>query len=302
MSSHATTVPRLTWAAVCARRLERHALAVPSPDGTPADIVAAICGAHAQVISAAELSIGLRLADASRATIRDALWTEHSLIKSRGPRGTVHLLPARDLAMWTGALSALPPARSPFVPEIHLTPDQTDAVVAAIADALADAELTTDELTEAIVAAVGPWAGELVMPAFQGFWPRWRQIEGTAMNRGAICFAPNRGRKVTYTSPRRWLPNFQPADGPTAIAALLKRYLHAYGPATPHHFAQWLATSRRWATELFDSLAPELQEVEVEGNRMWVVAGDTDFPAAPDSGVRLLPYFDAYTVVDATGS
>jgi hypothetical protein len=289
-------MPALSWPAVCARRLERHALAAPSPNATPADIVAAMCGAHAQVISAAELSIGLRLAGASRGTIRDALWTERSLIKTRGPRGTVHLLPARDLSMWTGALSALPPARSPFSPEIHLTPDQTDTIVAAITDALADAELTTDELTEAIVGAVGPWAGELVMPAFQGYWPRWRQIEGTAMNRGAMCFAPNRGRNVTYTSPRRWMPNFAPADGPTALAALLKRYLHAYGPATPHHFAQWLAVSPRWATELFASLAPELQEVEVEGTRMWLVAGDTATPGAPDIGVRLLPYFDAYTV------
>ena len=25
-------------------------------------------------------------------------------------------------------------------------------------------------LREAVVAATGPWAGELVMPAFQGFW------------------------------------------------------------------------------------------------------------------------------------
>lgn len=295
MSSRATTVPSLTWAAVCARRLERHALATPSPDGTPADVVAAMCGAHAQVLTAAELSIAIR-STATRATIREALWDEHSLIKTRGPRGTVHLLPARDLPLWTGALGAIPSERSPFSAEIRLTPDQTDAIIAAIADALVDAELTTDELTEAIVAAVGPWAGELVMPAFQGFWPRWRQIEDTAMNRGAICFAPNRGRKVTYTNPRRWLPTFQPLDGPTALAELLKRYLHSYGPATPRHFAQWLAMSPRWATDLFASLTAELQEVEVEGTRMWVVAGDTAFPAVPPAGLRLLPYFDAYAV------
>jgi hypothetical protein len=296
MSSGATTVPRISWDAVCARRLERHALVEPSPGATAADVVAAICGAHAQVMSAAELSIGLRLTDAARVAIQEALWWERSLIKTRGPRGTVHLLPARDLPMWTGALCALPPARSPFSPEIWLSPEQTDAVVAAIAAALAEAELTVEELTEAIVAAVGPWAGELVMPAFQGLWPRWRQIEDTAMNRGALCFGPNRGRKVTYTSPRRWLPDFRPADGATAVGELLKRYLRAYGPAMPGHFAQWLNVSRRWAADLFDAMAGELAEVEVEGNRAWVVAGDTDFPADPDQSVRLLPYFDAYAV------
>ena len=63
-----------------------------------------MCGAHAQVISAAELSIGLRSARITRSEIYDALWSKHSLIKTFGPRGTVHLLPAEDLAIWTGAL------------------------------------------------------------------------------------------------------------------------------------------------------------------------------------------------------
>jgi hypothetical protein len=289
-------VPRLSWAEVCARRLERHALSVPSEDARPADVVATICGAHAQVISAAELSIGLRIAGATRADVREALWSERSLVKTRGPRGTVHLLATRDLPMWTGALSALPPSRSPFPEEIRLTPEQTDAVIEAIAEALKDAELTVDELTEAIAARVGPWAGEMAMPAFQGMWPRWRQIEDTAANRGALCFGPNRGSRVTYTSPHRWLPEFRPADGQAALRELARRYLYAYGPATPQQFAQWLNVSRPWATELFASLAGELEQVEVEGALASVVAGDTAAPSVAADNVRLVPYFDAYTV------
>ncbi len=169
--------------------------------------------------------------------------------------------------MWTGALSAIPPSRNVPSKDVLLTPEQTEQVIEAIADALEDAELTVDELTEAIVARTGPWAGDLVMPAFQGMWPRWRWAEGTAANRGALCFGPNRGRNVTYTSPRRWLPGFRPADGQTALASLVKRYLHAYGPATPQHFARWLAAPPRWATELFDTLSGELQQVEVERQR-----------------------------------
>jgi len=179
---------------------------------------------------------------------------------------------------------------------VRMTPEQTDAVVAAIASALEDAELTIDELNDAVVASAGPWAGDLVMPAFNGMWPRWRQALSTAANRGALCFGRNRGRNVTYTSPRRWLPGFHPADGPTALADLLRRYLYAYGPATPQQFAQWLAAPRRWATELFDSLAGELQPVDLDGSLAWVGAGDTSAPSATPQGVRLLPYFDAYTV------
>jgi hypothetical protein len=287
---------RLSWAEVCARRLERHALTAPSPDTGPAEVVAAIGAVHAQVMSAAELSIGLRLAGGTRADVRRALWTERSLVKTRGPRGTVHLMSTVDLPMWTGALSALPLGRSPFPEDVRLTAAQTDAVVDAIADALADEERTVDELTEAIVARTGAWAGELVMEAFQTKWPRWRQVEHIATYRGAMCFGPNRGRLVTYTNPSRWLPGFAPADARTALGQVVKRYLYAFGPATARDFAQWLAVPRTWASELFDALAGELEQVEVEGRLSWVVAGDTSPPSTVAGGVRLLPYFDAYQV------
>jgi hypothetical protein len=223
MPNATTSVSRWSWAEVCARRLDRHALATPQHGARLVDIAGTMCGVHAQVLSAAELSLRLRIPGLTGLDVRDALWTEHSLVKTFGPRGTVHLLPAQDLPMWTGALSAIPPSPSPFPQDAQLTPEQTDEILAAIAVALDDAELTVDKLTEALVAACGAWAGDLVMPAFNTMWPRWRQAVDTAANRGVLCFGPNRGRKVTYTNPRRWLPGFRPADGPTAIADVLRR-------------------------------------------------------------------------------
>ena len=104
MSDTTRDAVRLRWPAVSARRLERSALAAPSPHLDPAGIVGALCGAHAQVLSAAELSIGMRGEGLTRSVVRKALWDEAGLIKMYGPRGTVHLLPAADLPMWVGAL------------------------------------------------------------------------------------------------------------------------------------------------------------------------------------------------------
>lgn len=295
MSDTTRDAVRLRWPAVSARRLERSALAAPSPHLDPAGIVGALCGAHAQVLSAAELSIGMRGEGLTRSVVRKALWDEAGLIKMYGPRGTVHLLPAADLPMWVGALSALPSSPSPFTKDVRMTPEQTEEVVAAIGAALRDAELTIDELSEAVIAATGPWAGDLVMPAFQGMWPRWRQAITLASHRGQLCFGPNRGRKVTYTHPQH-LTGGDPTEGTAALARLVERYLHAYGPATPQNFARWLNVSPRWATELFDSLAGALQRVDLEGTAAWVNAGDTGTPGEPPRGVRLLPYFDAYVV------
>jgi hypothetical protein len=276
--------------------MARHALTEPATDLGPADIAGVLCGAHAQVLSAAEFSIGRRIAGATRADIQRALWEDRTLVKTFGPRGTVHLLPATDLPMWTGALQALPSSVPMHPQPVRFTPEQAEEVIAAIGDALADAELTVDELTAAIVERTGPWAGEPTMEAFGGKWPRWRQLTSTAAHRGMLCFGPNRGPKVTYTNPHRWLPGFRPDDGEAALRTLLTRYLYAYGPATPQHVARWLGIPPRRAVELFDQPAEGLEQVELDGAPGWTLAGDTGTPPQPHRGIRLLGYFDAFVV------
>jgi DNA glycosylase AlkZ-like len=292
------TPPRVSWAEASARRLERHGLLAAAAMADAAEAAAAMCGAHAQVMSAAEQSVAMRVEQATRADVRTALWERRSIARMHGPRGTVHLLPTAALPMWVGALGSLPVAASPFAPAVRLTPEQADQVLAAIRQAVADAELTIDELDAAVVDAAGPWAGELVMPAFQGLWPRWRQVLKLAGHRGLLCFGPGRGRTVTYTSPRRWLPGFEPLDAEIARAQLVRSYLHAYGPATAAELAQWLGVPRGFAGTLFRSLARAgaIEEVVLGDEARWVNAGDTAFPSSRPRGVRLLPYFDAYVV------
>jgi hypothetical protein len=295
-SSRSTVPASLTWSGVTARRMARHALTGPATDLGPAGVAGVLCGAHAQVLSAAELSIGRRVAGATRADVRRALWEERTLVKTFGPRGTVHLLATADLPMWTGALQALPSSVPAHPDPVRFSAEQAEEVLAAIGEALADAELTVDELTEAIVERTGPWAGERTMEAFQDRWPRWRQLTSTAAHRGLLCFGPTRGSRVTYTHPRRWLPGFRAADSQEALHRLVMRYLHAYGPATPQHLARWLGIPPRRAVTLFDELAGDLERVEVDGAPGWVLAGDTATPPRPHRGIRLLGYFDAFVV------
>ena len=60
------------------------------------------------------------------------------------------VLPAQDLALWVGALSATPSAASEPPPEMRMTAEQTREVIAAIAAALAEDNLTIDELNDAV--------------------------------------------------------------------------------------------------------------------------------------------------------
>lgn len=121
-----------------------------------------------------------------------------TLVKTFGPRGTVHLLPAADLPLWTGALSAVPTGPTPFPGNARMTPDRVEAVVAAVGDALTGAELTIDEVTfgedgPAWVAAGdtdfpdAPVRGGRLLPYFDAFAiasaPRERLFPGAAWER-----------------------------------------------------------------------------------------------------------------------
>ena len=286
----------LTWSGVTARRMARHALAEPAADLGPAGVAGLLCGAHAQVLSAAELSVGRRIAGATRADVQHALWRNAPWSRRSAPAapstcwppptcrcGPARCPPCRRRCRSTRRACASPPGRrtrsSRPSGRRWRTPNST-----------------VDELTDALASRPGPWAVERTMDAFQDKWPRWRQLTSTAAHRGVLCFGPDRGRKVTYTNPHRWVPGFRPADGETALRTLVTRYLHAYGPATPAHFARWIGVPPRHATALFGELASELERVELDGETAWTRAGDTGTPSEPHRGVRLLPYFDPYVV------
>ncbi|MEY9913645.1 hypothetical protein ABIA35_009918 [Catenulispora sp. MAP12-49] len=293
MSTKTMTVD---WQRVSARRLARAGLAAepkPSADSDLAATVASMAGAHAQIMSAAELSVAIRAPGATAVDVRDALWTKGTLTKTFGPRGTVHLLPTAELSTWLGALSALPPITDRFAPDVRLTPDQLDSVLTAVASALTDTELTTEELDAAVGDLAGPWAIDEVMPAFQTMWPRWRQAMAMAAHRGVLCFGAGRGRKVTYMN-----PEVKPADTDEALTTVVRDYLWAYGPATPPQFAKWFGGTPAWGAKVFGSLAEagSIEEIDFDGTVAWVAAGDTGFDDAEPRGVRLLPYFDAYGI------
>src|SRR5919112_6858944 len=96
----------LTWDQVRAWRLEQQCLAqrLEQPDFVKA--VKRVLGVQAQVMSAAELSIGARVDGLKRADVQKALWQDRTLVKTWAMRGTIHLFAAEDLPLIVAARCA----------------------------------------------------------------------------------------------------------------------------------------------------------------------------------------------------
>jgi hypothetical protein len=290
----------MIWEEAVARRLARHFLLERAAPERLVEVAGALCGVHAQMMPAAELSIGVRVGGVTARDVGAALWEQRGLVKTYGIRGTLHLFPAHELPLWMAAARRRNELEDPRrLADLGLDEAQVAALVAAIAEALHGRRLTLRQLGEAVVRLAGPWANEATGSAWSGGWPKWRYALGWAAAAGHLCFGPNEGSQVTFVHPETWLgisaAEVQAADPQAALAEVFRRYLRAYGPATARDFAQWFALPPRVARELATSLGKELQEVDVEGYRALLPASDVDATApSPRGAVHLLPHFDCY--------
>jgi Winged helix DNA-binding domain len=248
-------------------------------------------GVQAQLLSAAELALCARVDGITRSDVAAAVWRRRTLVRTYGPRGTIHLLPARELALWLAAQRAASSWRSPAWYDRHrLDTATTDAVLEAFAEALEERTLARHELAESVCRRVGAWARERIDAP-------WGDLLHVAALAGVLVFGPPRGARATFAAAAPWLVNQSEPDGEAALHAIALRYFRAYGPATHVHLARWFGLERDIARRTVSGLG--LTPVRIEGKRALAVPDDIAFAPAPT--IRLLPKYDAYILGSTFG-
>ena len=240
-------------------------------------------GIHAQVQASAELQLGARIDGITQQDVRDALWRDRKLVKAWTLRGTLHLHPADELSLWLAArravegefpdgLKSWPDPKGLVHPAV--SPDELTEIQAAVWDSFDGRALLRDELATEVIRRVGK--------KHEG-----RLRSGFAFFTDQLVQGPPQGNKITLARPDQWIAGWQAVDEGAAVREVLRRYLWAYGPARPADFRAWFGEVS------FDVL--DVEEVDVEGHRAFVLAGDTEFPDARRP-VRLLPEYDVYVM------
>ncbi len=250
-------------------------------------VTADICGLHAQVLSSAELSLWARVEQLAPEAVRHALWSEGTLVKTWAMRGTLHLLPRRELPFFFGALSTYTHfLKQGWLKYFGVTPEELEEVVTALAQTLPGRTLSREALAVEVAGRTGSKKyGHVLRQS-------WGVLLKPAAFRGQLCFAESEGQRVRFTHPgalKLW-------GGPRALRELARRYLAAYGPATRQDFVAWWGESAAKAEALLGEL--DTIEVEVDGTRALLLKDDlrAALGAQTSGAVRLLPAFDPYVI------
>ena len=245
----------------------------------PVTMVGHLVGLQAQEGRSPYLSLAARIPGFDPATLSDAI-AERRLVRLLSLRGTVHVLTPEDaltVRPWVQpALDRASRSNATSRPARHLGNEDLGSAVRA---ALAEGPLTAAPLG-ARLAASFPGVPESA-------------LRNAARERVPLVQLPPRGlwRRsggVVYDHVERWLD--RPAVEPDP-RELVRRYLRAFGPATPADMTKW--SSVTGLTAVFAAMADELVRHEAEDGRTLF-----DVPDAPvadadrELPVRLLGPYD----------
>lgn len=250
-----------------------------------------VCGLQAQLMSAAVLQAWTRQHGITRTEIESALWQKRSLIKTSLMRQTLHLVPADEFPFYIAALkNSRTAAVLRIMSRFKISAAEAGDLTGLIVDALSAGPLGR----AAITAAVRPKVSRRVRAWMDKVW----SIVRIPISEGLVCYGPGENNETTFIRVEQWLGNRTPAiPEEQGRMALLRRYLHAYGPATVKDFAHWSGMPAGEVRPLPSLMQDELAEVENAGNKCLLLREDLKdlrdgIPA--ERSVRLLPHFDPY--------
>jgi hypothetical protein len=239
------------------------ALDVRLPGGRRSLQLAAWAGLQDSMPRAALLSIHARVGGTEPST-----WQDPSFVQLWGPRFSVFVVAARDLAVFS--LGTLPDdARGQ---------QRAKDLAARLHAVLGGARMPYGEAGRAL----GVPPNSL----------RYAAATGTVLIRWEGARQP-----TVWTVPP---PEVDPRD---ARLELARRYLHIYGPATPEGFGRWAGIGPRHGIAAFQALGDSLTPVQTPVGNAWTLTRDeAAFRAAAKAAApaRLLPSGDAYFLLQGT--
>lgn len=300
-----------------AHRLRAHHLDQKYPFGELLT-VAGTCGLQNSPPGAWETAAFCRLKDCTLPQLHQALYQKKELLQAWSIRGVPLIFPTADSDVFLSALIAQE-GEEPWIytKGIGLALDYLgmsfSELLPLVEGAAAYLEHHTVQSKEKLDQALAQLAAEQLPAQKQSLWnapsmygaPDRQTVGGAAVSfllrpcsfKGLVVFGEREGISPTFTSPLRWLGH-RLVPSAQGTAELARRFLHAYGPATPRAFADWLGSTPAQAKRLWQQIEEELEPVTATGKKAFILQADRESFRRADTEESLLllgphdPYLD----------
>ncbi|WP_164903810.1 winged helix DNA-binding domain-containing protein [Nonomuraea polychroma] len=229
---------------------------------TAGEIVRRLGAMQAQDVPAALLAFRARSATLTPADV-EAAWHDREIVRTWGPRGTLHFAHSDDLS-WIHALTRSDTHALRRLREEGVTADDPLGLIAGTLEG--QGPLTKADLDDRLA---GRARGQGIVA-----------LVALAAYHGLAVLGPLRAGKPTYVHAADWLgaPIVPEPDRERALKELALRYRRAHHPAEPEDLAAWSGLP--------------LGQARVA----WGLSGDEPPPARVGPVLRLLPAFDEYVM------
>jgi winged helix DNA-binding protein len=256
---------------------------------SPAGVVRWFGAVQSQDLASSLYAIGLRMRDASEATVERAI-AGRSIVRSWPMRRTIHCMPAEDARWMVRLLAPRQIARmAVYHRRLGITNHDLERAGKVLHRALAGGkQLTRLEIYGALNAAGVATDAPEGMSRGLHFITHWAQA-------GLICMASRSGKQHSFALLDEWAPRGRELSGDDAYAELASRYVQSHGPATVADFAWWAGLTMPEAKRSLGLIADSLKAVTIDGAEYWLIRDLSEAVAGP-LPVLLLPAFDEYTV------
>ncbi|MGE0227175.1 MAG: winged helix DNA-binding domain-containing protein [Dehalococcoidia bacterium] len=274
-------------------RLRAQAQGFTSDEGGFLDVVRRSGGLQAQDATAGLLSARARTRALRADDTRDARLRDRTVVRTWAMRGTLHFVPAADLAWLLPLLGPQLIARDRGrLRQLGLDDTAVERGVGLVRNLLAERGPSSREAIRASLREYGlPAEGQTVV----------HLLYVAALQGHIYCSDDRGGGTYEFALLDDLMERGDPLPRPAALAELARRYLRAAGPAAVEDFVAWSALPVREARHAWDAIAAERVEVEWPGGTAWLLqAGDAGQRPPPSPIVRLLPRFDTYLLLHRT--
>ena len=300
-----------------AHRLRAHHLDQKYPFSELLNIAGA-CGLQNSPPGAWETAAFCRLKNCTLPQLHQALYQKKELLQAWSIRGVPLIFPTADSDVFLSALIAQE-GEEPWIytkgiglalDYLGMSFSELLPLVESAAEYLEDHTIKSKEELDRVLAQL---IAEQLPAQKQSLWnapsmygaPDRQTVGGAAVSfllrpcsfKGLVVFGEREGISPTFTSPLRWLGH-KLVPSAQGTAELARRFLHAYGPATPRTFAEWLGSTPAQAKRLWQQIEEELEPVTAAGKKAFILQSDRESFRRADTEESLLllgphdPYLD----------